>query len=380
MAGLNSEGFTPLSYEEVRTRIQSKLEAFNIGFDFSPESPDGQLVDIFAFELSQAWSEISQVYNSFDPNNATGAALKNIGLITGTPYGAATRSQVTVQLIGTLGTKVPYGSIITDADGNEFTTEFDAIIPASVPAIATVAGPIEVPIGTVTVIGTTITGWDSVTQTSAGSTGATAQTDVQYRNKRNTTVLRNYTGIADVIQARLYELGVEQVTVVNNDTDIPFADGTPAKSIHVTIGDVVGVSDADIANVILNTKSLGCPTYGSTTVAVDDNQGNSHDINFTKAVPVEIFVDMDITYLDVESSANAEEDIKDAIVADINSQLAGDDVIWSRMFSLITPYGKAQVNTLTIGRSLGTLDVLNIPLTLTEYSTTSIGNINITTT
>jgi len=379
MAGLNSEGFTPLSYDEVRTRIQSKLEAFSTGFDFSPESPDGQLVDIMSFEIAQAWTEINQVYNSFDPNLATGAALKNIGLITGTPYGAATRSQVVLDLGGTAGVTVPYGSIVTDADGNEFTTEFDAIIPASVQAISTIAGPILVPAGSVQTIGTTIAGWTTATQTSAGTAGKTAETDSQYRNKRNTTVLRNYTSTADVVQSRLYELGIEQVTVVNNDTDIAFSDGTPAKSIQVTVGEVVGATDEEIAKVILDTKSLGCPAYGTTTVNVDDDQGNTHAISFTKATAVEIFIDMDLTYLDLDTATGADDRIKEDIVASINAQLSGEDVVWSRMFSLITPHGKAQVNTLTIGLSLGSLDTINIPIDLDEYTTISAGNINITT-
>ena len=379
MAGLNSEGFIPLTYDEIRTRIQSKLSAFSTGFDFTPESPDGQLIDIMSFELSQAWSEINQVYNSFDPNLATGAALRNIALITGTPYGAASRSQVVLDLVGTTGTLVPYGSVVKDATGNEFTTEFDAVIPASVQAIAVIPGPILVPANTVEVIGTTVVGWTSVTQTLAGVAGKPAETDAEFRNKRNATVLRNYTSVSETVSARLYELGIEQVTVVNNDTDTPFADGTPAKSIQVTVGEVVGATDADIARVILATKSLGCPAYGTTVVVVEDEQGASHSIGFTKATAVEVFIDMNITFLDPDISANAQTYIKEDIVASINAQLAGEDVIWSRLFSLITPYGKAQVNSLQIGLSLGSLASANIVMALDEYATIALGNINITT-
>ena len=51
MAGLTREGFTPLTYEELVTRISNKLEIFSPGIDLSPESPDGMQVQITAFEL-----------------------------------------------------------------------------------------------------------------------------------------------------------------------------------------------------------------------------------------------------------------------------------------------------------------------------------------
>ena len=99
MAGLTSEGFTPLTLEEIQTRIKSRLENYNPGFDFSPESPDGQLVDIFSVELAQVWSELNTVYSSFDPMEAVGQGLLNIGLITGIPFGFATRSSASLDLI-----------------------------------------------------------------------------------------------------------------------------------------------------------------------------------------------------------------------------------------------------------------------------------------
>jgi hypothetical protein len=49
MAGLENYGFVPEEYESIVARIEGKIEAINPGFDFSPESPDGQLIE--AIEL-----------------------------------------------------------------------------------------------------------------------------------------------------------------------------------------------------------------------------------------------------------------------------------------------------------------------------------------
>jgi len=366
MAGLTSSGFVPETLEDIQERIKGKLELINPGFDFSPESPDGQLVEIFAFELWNAWTQLDLVYNSYNPAVATGAALRNIGLISGLTYGTANRSYATIELQGTAGTVVPANSIVTDDDGNEFYVAFNTTIPSNAQVISRVPGPIPVPISTLTTITTPISGWTSITQTTAGTIGTLADSEQKYRNLRQTTVMRNYTSVVDTMQARLLELGVDQASVFNNDATIT-VDGVPANTIAVTVGEVGTVTDESIATVIFETNAVGCPTFGSTTTSITDVQGFSHDINFTKASAVTIEIEMDITFLDTES-AGAIEQIKTALVGHIESLLAGEDVIWSRLFTYITPYGKAQVNTLTIARAGDAQGTANLVMTDTEYA------------
>jgi len=377
MAGLTREGFIPLSFDEILTRISTRLDTFSPGIDLSPESPDGQLANIMAFEFSEAWAELNTVYNSYNPNMAVGAGLRNIGLITGLPYGAATRSQATIDLVGTAGTIVPIGSIVTDAEDNEFTTQLDATIPASVQVVAQVSGPIPVTAGSLTLIKTPVSGWASITQPSDGRMGAAPQTEVAYRNLRNRTVLRNFVTVEATIEARLFEtLGIQQAVVLNNDGLSALPDGTPPQTIHVTVGELSGVSDADIAAVILATKGLGCPTYGSTTVTINDVQGNPHDVSFSKATAENVFMDIEILFLD-DDYAGAEEAIRADLVAHVNSLVTDEDVVWSRLFGIITPYAKAQVNKLELSTDGITYTPANIVVTADKYAATVTGQINI---
>ena len=377
MAGLTREGFIPLSFDEILTRISTRLDTFSPGIDLSPESPDGQLANIMAFEFSEAWAELNTVYNSYNPNMAVGAGLRNIGLITGLPYGAATRSQATIDLVGTAGTIVPIGSIVTDAEDNKFTTQLDATIPASVQVVAQVSGPIPVTAGSLTLIKTPVSGWASITQPSDGRMGAAPQTEVAYRNLRNRTVLRNFVTVEATIEARLFEtLGIQQAVVLNNDGLSALPDGTPPQTIHVTVGELSGVSDADIAAVILATKGLGCPTYGSTTVTINDVQGNPHDVSFSKATAENVFMDIEILFLD-DDYAGAEEAIRADLVAHVNSLVTDEDVVWSRLFGIITPYAKAQVNKLELSTDGITYTPANIVVTADKYAATVTGQINI---
>lgn len=344
MAGLTSEGFTPLTYDEIKTNIETRLENFNAGFDFSPESPDGQMISIMGVLIAQAWSELNQVFLSYDPNVANGKALRNLGLISGISQEMATSSQAVVELIGVAGTSVPAGSLVADSEGNEFYTNFNATIPASVEVVSVLAGALEVPAGSIDTVVSVIGGWTGVNQPTEGIKGATAISEVHYRNLRNRTVLRNYTGVVDTMQARLVELGAGQASVLNNtSTTDTLPDGTPPLTVHVTVGEINNITDEAIAKVIMDTIGIGIPTYGSTNVALEDSQGVIQNIKFSKAVEVSVFIKLNITFLD-DDIGGAEDSIRAALADEINSLLAGEDVIWSQLFALVTPYGNAQIN------------------------------------
>ena len=377
MAGLTYTGFTPLTFDEIKTNIESRLEQYNPGFDFSPESPDGQLINIMGVLISQAWTQLDNVYHSYNPNLATGQGLRNIGMITGLYKGSATRSQAIIQLTGIAETLVPKGSIVTDADGNEFYTNKDAFIPTEATVLAVESGPIQILAGTITTIKSVVTGWTGVTQTSDGVIGSAPQTEVAYRTLRNKTVMRGSQTVQESMSARITGLGINQVTVVNNDTGLALPDGTPAHSIQVVVGEYAGVSDDAIAQAIFDTKGLGVPTFGSTSVIVQDTHEHNHTVYFTKATEVPIHVKIDVTY-HTDEIAGVDEAIKESVADYINNLLTGEDVIWSRLFGRITPFGESEVTLLEIGKSVITLAASNVVILESEYASCDIANIDLT--
>lgn len=385
--GLSYEGFTPKTYDEIKSDIEGRLEAFSPGYDRSAESPDGQLIDIISFLLGQTWSELSLVYDSYNPQVASGQALRNIGLITGILPGVAERSRGLVTTAGTDGSLVPAGTVLSDADGNEYYTSIDSFVPTEVPFLASLPGPIELPAGTVVNIVTQVDGLDSITQPTAGTTGTLAQTETFYRTTRNKTVLRNTVGVQENMQARLFELGIEQVLIQHNDNaagNLP--DGTPPQAIHVTLGEFSGITDQDIGLTILATKALGTSTYlapvGGVSVVVQDMHNYDHTINFSKAVEVPIHIVANISFLDPDEVAGALENIKQSLADHINLLLSGEDVSISRLYGVITPWAKAQINSLTIGidPGLGDQANANIPISNTEYAASLVADMDITVT
>ena len=378
MAGLTLGGFVPDTFETIKERIESRLEVYNPGFDFSPDSPDGQLIGVMTFEIAQAWAQLNNVYNSYNPQVASGAALRNLGLITGLPYGVANRSSAILETQGVTGTIIPRNSLVTDAEGVEFYTSFPTTIPSNLQVVAVVPGTVPVPAGTITVIKTPVDGWSGITQTTDGVEGGVAQTEQQYRNFRQRTVMRNYTSSVDTMQARLLELGLGQAYVSNNvDSIATLPDGTTPNTIQVVVGELGSVNPVDVANVILDTNAIGCPTFGNTSEILEDDQGVATEVFFSIAAPVSIEVTLDVTYLS-DNTAGASENITTALFDHINSLLSDEDVIWSRLFGYITPYAKAQVNSLTIAVQGDSHGIVNIPINSNQFANILVGDISLT--
>ena len=374
MGGLTRSGFEPETIEEIKQRIEAKLEAFSPGFDFSPESPDGNLIGIMSTEMGSIWQQLSLVYDSYNPLLASGAALRNLSLISGLPYGVADKSYATVAPVGEAEAVLLAGTILLDQDGNEFYTVTDAAVGQDTRAIAVVSGEIPVPAGTISSLRTAQADVYSVTQATDGVMGSAALTDVEFRNLRQQTAMRNGGSVADRLEARLLELGATQIVIVPNITDAT-VDSIPAHSIEVTIGDVGALTNADIGLVILNNTPIGTGTYGTTSVNVKDSRGVTHAVKFTKAVALDIEIDLDVHFAST-NTAGARENIIQALVDHVNALPSGGDVIWSRLFGVITPYSEAEVLNLDIGELSGVLAPANIVVAEGEYAKLETANVN----
>ena len=378
MTGLTVDGFEPLTYEEVVGRIESKLEALNPGFDFSVDSPDGQHIAIMAFEISQVWDQLDLLYSSFDPRVASGQALKNIGLISGILKSNADRSFAFLTLAGVEGVAVPAATRFSNSDGQVFVSEVDGVIPGVIRVIADLPGPVLVPAGGIDTIDTAVAGLSGITQASDGEVGNEPETEQHYRNRRTESVMASTESVADSLRAKLILLGLDQVSVINNDGANTLDDGTPPGFIHITATDSY-ITNAQIAETILKYKSLGTPTYGNTSEEVIDSRGYTHTIYFSRAASIRVVLEVDVTFLG-EDFAGAEESIKASLQTYINALETGEDVIWSRLFGLITPYGKAQVNTLLVGEFNTTLGTANVPIQDNKFANIALDDITLTVT
>lgn len=114
MAGLTDQGLEILRLPDVldanRARAQELFaDLISAGgeVDVSDNSALGRMIGVVSPAQADLWEALQQVYNSFNPNVATGVALDNIVALSGITRFPAQATSAQVVLSGTTGTSVP---------------------------------------------------------------------------------------------------------------------------------------------------------------------------------------------------------------------------------------------------------------------------------
>lgn len=346
----------------VRTRLDQRLadlEAavraiFGADIDLSAESPDGQLLGVFAEAIADADELAEAVYNARSAAGARGAGLSRLVKLNGVTRKSAQFSTATVTLGGTPGVAIPSGSLV----GNSVdpTVVFETVgsntiggggtVNASMRA--TVAGPLRANAGTLTAVITVISGWNTAVNGLDAALGTSGETDPALRLRRSASVALPSQGILDGLYAAL--VGVEDVTrvaVYENPTDVVDDNGLPRHSINVIVqgGDPAGPNG--IAQTIWLKKSVGVTQVGSVTQDITDLQGITHTMRFDRPIEAPIWITIQ-THLAL--GAETMVIIQDAIVAwgEANSNIGGD-VIWSQLFIPINTVPGLDIVNLFVG-------------------------------
>lgn len=130
--GLTNEGFLVKTLDVIRSDISIALQAvFGPSIRLDDQSILGQLVGIIAERMALLWELAEAVNSSQDPDAATGAALEQLCLLTGTLRPPATYSAVQLTLTGDPGTVIPSGTKVkTTSTLLEFSTSNGALLVA----------------------------------------------------------------------------------------------------------------------------------------------------------------------------------------------------------------------------------------------------------
>lgn len=338
--GLDASGFTLKRLNDIRADLENAFRAeFGDDIRVGPSSIFGVLIGIFSEPLAEAWELAQGVWWVLNPDQAEGVQLDRAAAILGLEGLEATSSQVDVDAFGDAGTVIPAGSQVShDSTGAIFVTLAEATIPddgggtgtISIATEAQETGEVEAAAGTLTVIETPVTGWDSVTNPADAELGRDEESDPELRARIRDSLEIAGSATVEAIKARLEEVdGVLSVYVVENATGSVDAAG---RDPHTFEAIVQGGDDTEIAEKIWANKAAGIRsvTTGAgalaVTVTITDSQGFDHDIDFTRPETVEIWIDIQITTGGDIFTADEEDEIITAVLAEANSLGAGDDV------------------------------------------------------
>jgi len=201
--------------------------------------------------------------------------------------------------------------------------------------VAQESGPVLAPSGEVNEIVTPILGLDSTINPESFVVGRERETDELYRIriKSDQAVLGKCT--IPAIEANMRNLsGVSYAVAIQNNTMTDDVDGRPPKSVEVI---VEGATDEAVALSLWQVVGAGIQTYGSTTVAFQDEDDQSQEVSFSR--PTIINIAARVTYSlyseEVFPSSGGEDSIRQAVYDYINSLGIGIDVIPKRVYGPI---------------------------------------------
>ena len=354
--GLSETGFLRKRLGDILADKNAAVtDVFGPDINLTPQSPDGQINGTLAESDADLWELAEAVYNAFNPSAATGNTLSALVQLNGITRASATSSSVSLDLTGTDTTVIPAGSLVSTASGLQYATDAEATITAGVAVVggtAVVAGATVSLTGTVTTIVNPIAGWATVNNSSDATVGTAEETASALRIRRAQSVAFASQSLLESIFSAVANLeGIVQTIVLENDTNVTDGNGQPAHSVQVLVD---GGDDTEIAEAIFNEKCVGISTIGSTNVAVVDNVGISHTINFQRPTLVQINVIVNLT-TDASYPGNGDALITQAIIEYAEGLLIegqrqgiGDDVINSRLYTPVNSVGGHTVDSLLI--------------------------------
>jgi uncharacterized phage protein gp47/JayE len=294
---IDEHGITVPTFDEYRQYMADGMRAiFGDNIYLEPDSQDGQMIDIFAYALTETAQAIAAAYHSFGVNSAVGVGLSRMAKLNGIQRRGATKSTVDVRIVGEAGTTIRNG-IVEDSFKNKWALPPMVTIPRAgeitVTATAKEYGDIRILEGDLTGIATPTRGWQSVENTAASSPGVPAESDFDLRGRqRYSTALPSMTVNDGILGSVLTVFGVAKAMLYENSTDEPDENGIPPHSICLVVegGDV-----NEVAEAIRVRKTPGTGTFGDVAVEVTDALGIRGVIRFMRPEIADVSVRVAIT-------------------------------------------------------------------------------------
>lgn len=391
---VGATGITAPAYSDVLLSLIASYQAI-YGADayVAADSQDGQWLAVLAAAINDTNMAIIATYNDYSPATAVGVGLSSVVKTNGITRQVPSNSTATVVLVGQSGSTITNGLV---GDDQNLSTEWSLPSPLSFPPSGTItttatsltAGAVTAGAGTLTVMLTPTSGWQSVTNPAAAFIGAPVETDYQLRQRQAlSTELPSMTILQGIVGAILALPGVTAAAPYENPTNTTDANGLPPYSFSIV---VVGGDVQSIVNAIGLKKSPGSVSYGNTSGVYTDSSGNSSTINYTVPAQQTIIVGVTLTPLTGYTSAITAK-IQDAIAAYINGLGSGKSVLLNRLnvpANLAGPYAAPasptdsqtyEITAITAAISPASPGSSDVAITYAQIAECSPANVTVTT-
>ena len=305
---LDRDGLQVQTLAEIRAQLEAAYRAiYGADINLEQNSPDGQLLNIFAQAGVDIRELLVQINASFDPDRAVGSILDERVVINNIERNGGTFTIQPVTLVfdrtvSLVGLDAQFNNVngvgftVQDNAGNRFILVDSETFTAGTYSRnfrAQQIGLVETTINTITSQTTIVLGVTSVNNPSAAlQIGQNEETDAQLRVRRQQSVAIASTGYLNGLLAGTLALeGVTDAALYENVTNVTDADGIPAHGIWLI---VEGGANSDIANQIYERKSYGANMKGDVEVNITTASGSTFVAKFDRPTPENLYIQFDI--------------------------------------------------------------------------------------
>lgn len=374
-------GIVTQSLDEIRADITAQMQnIYGSDINIDQNSPDGQFINIMAQAKKDILDLCVQYYNNCNTETVVGIPQQILYQLNGLTIKSYSFSYCYVNVTTTTAVNLqgldsnidnPEGTgyTVSDTNGNRWILAASQSLAAGTHLLnfrSAELGGITALSNTITVMETIIAGVQSVNNPSNNYiTGATGETESEFRQRRNISTSMPAQGFEDSTEAQLLTLNnVTQARVYSNRTNST-VDSIPAHSIWAI---VEGGNSTEIANVIYHNVPPGIAMKGTQSVTITRPNGTTDTINYDVPSSINLYVQMNIkllsgaidqTYVKEQlaltdftigqsaESANLTTIVKD-IISDsgtpYNVQVSKNGTNW---FEIVTPSGLNQYFTIS---------------------------------
>jgi uncharacterized phage protein gp47/JayE len=296
---IDATGLHTPSFQDIQDyRVAQAKSIFGPDIYLDGDSQDMQYIATTSKAIFDAMQLCQLAVNNQSPQNAIGAGLDSLVKLNGLGRLAATYSTVQITCTGTPGTAISAG-VVQDTAGYLWDLPTNSVIPGSgvlsCTATCETVGAIVADIGAIQVIVTPQYGWDSVSNAAAAAPGVAVETDTQLRQRQSISVKLPSQTPLDATEAAVAAVdGVTRQRVYENDTPTTDANGIPRNSVAAV---VEGGDDNAVAAAIAKSKTMGCGTYGTTSIALPTQYSVGGSTRFSRPTYDAIAVNITVVIL-----------------------------------------------------------------------------------
>ncbi|HEM6663263.1 TPA: baseplate J/gp47 family protein [Acinetobacter baumannii] len=343
---INQYGVTVSTYSEIVEHLKEKYrEIYGQDVYLENDSQDGQWIGVIARVVADCNAAVADVYSSMSPSTADTDALSRNVKINGIRRAVATKSSVSVVLVGVAGTIINNG-IVSDKNNNRWLLPAQVVIPPEGEIVTTATaekpGAILALPNSVTTISKPMRGWHSVNNPQASTLGAPVESNTKLRQRQALSTAIPSRSYTEGILGALFSLeGVSRCKVYENKKSFVDPLGLPPNSLAVV---VAGGDDQLIAETIRVKKAPGCDLYGNTTVIRPTVYGDPVEIQYWRPNQVVVGLRLDLRTT-TDYTVDIGEQIKYAIADYVNQLDIGDRISLNKLYVPAGLYGALEART-----------------------------------